>query len=124
VAGCGGSSFTMAPVTGSVKFKDGSIPAGEHASITFVPDGIPPVGNETPPTSSGTIKPDGTFELSASQNVPGAVVGKHKVRVNVTTGYPNVKPAVAAKYLDEKKSDLTAEVKPGPNSFDFQVEKP
>lgn len=125
LSGCSeGAPFKMAPASGTVKFKDGSVPQGAIATINFDPDGIPSSGKMTPQTATGTIEPDGKFTLK-TYDQDGAAVGKHKVRLQVLKTYPGNDFAVHAKYSKKETTPLVAEVTAaGPNDFKFEVDKP
>lgn len=76
LAGCGGSSEKVVPVTGTVTRK-GKPVAG--LTVTFVPQGGK---NGTP--SSAVSDEDGKYTLAiATTGAPGAVVGPHRVWVAV-----------------------------------------
>lgn len=118
--GCGGR-MDLEPVTGTVKFDDGSVPIGEMATITFVPTN-PMEGK----AASSNIETDGSFELWTLQpGDGGALVGDYRVTLSVTKGYPNLEHQVARQFTDLSETPLTATVEAGEkNHFDFIVEKP
>jgi hypothetical protein len=91
LAGCGGGGPTYVPVTGTVKYSDGTVPTGDIASITFQPASAAPDTKG----ASGTIKPDGTFSLTTVTPGDGARPGEYIVQVNVFKGYPDRKSLVA-----------------------------
>jgi predicted small lipoprotein YifL len=113
LAGCGGRGHTYVPVTGTVKYSDGTVPKGDIASITFQPASVGPDYKG----ASGSITPDGTFSLTTIDPGDGARPGEYVVKVNVFKGYPDRKSLVANK-------PLTATVtEDGENHFDFVVER-
>ncbi len=123
LGGCGGSDAPDKPKSGLVIGKitlDGApLP---NAQVSFSP--------ESKVTSSGTTNSDGAYELTFGAN-RGAVVGEHVVRI--VTKIPGVRQhdaqgqvvadtspdRVPAKYNAE--STLTATVKAGENTFNFDL---
>jgi hypothetical protein len=106
---------TYVPVTGTVKYKDGTVPAGDIASVSFQPAAAGPDTKG----ASGSINPqDGTFTLSTINPGDGARPGEYDVTVNVMKGYPGGTWLVARK---PQKATVTED---GENHFDFVVERP
>jgi hypothetical protein len=118
--GCGkGPEYV--PVTGTVKYSDGTVPKGDAPAITFQPVEAGP-GKKG---ASGTIAEGGTFSLQTVKPGDGAQPGDYKVTVHVMQGYPRGKQMVAAIYTKPDTTPLSATVKPsGENHFDFTVERP
>jgi hypothetical protein len=118
LAGCGSKT---APVNGRVKFKDGgdvSVLAGHTVSFQTESDRI---------SASGDIERDGTFKLSTFSTNDGAVPGRHLVAISPPDPPPDApppKPVVLQKYRDFGTSGLTADIKPGPNDVEFELERP
>ena len=120
LAGCGPTS-THVPVTGTVKFSDGTVPKGDIASITFQPTSAGP-GTKG---ASGNIGPDGAFELRTVIPGDGALPGDYRVTVHVMQGYPDGKSMVADIYTRASATPLNATIAAGAeNHFDFTVERP
>lgn len=80
--GCGGNSYSVAPVSGRVTL-NGQPLAG--ASVEFQPIGGK--DRDPGPGSMATTDKDGRFTLKTQlpPSQPGAVVGKHQVRIYVYT---------------------------------------
>ena len=119
LTGCGEGGPTYVPVTGTVKYSDGTVPTGTIASINFQP------ASPTPDTkaASGSITPDGSFELTTIRPGDGARPGDYIVTVYVRDAYPAGKSLVADRFT--KPGTLTATVTDsGENNFDFVVERP
>jgi hypothetical protein len=119
----------LVPVTGVVKL-NGKPLAG--ATVAFSP--VAKAGEiNAGDGSAGKTNDSGEFNLSTSHGVPGAIVGKHKVRIFALSpqvgsgepprsGWPLVNK-VPARYNEE--STLTFEVTaPGPNKADFDLTSP
>jgi hypothetical protein len=120
LVGCGEANPYL-PVTGTVKFDDGTVPQGEIASITFQPKsgGIDTKG------AQGTIESDGSFQLNSEKPGDGAKPGEYAVIVHIMIGYPDGKSVVPRIYTNPRTTPLSAEVKAnGENHFEFAIEKP
>jgi hypothetical protein len=117
--GCG--SRSTAPVAGRIKFQDGS----DASSLAGYEITLTPVEGKS--SASGTVQPDGSFELSTVGDKDGAMPGSYKVAltppVAADPDKPPPKPAVAAKYNDPETSGLTIDVKPGRNTPELTVER-
>ena len=85
--------------------------------VTFTPD----KGR----SSFGMTNENGRYELQYLRDTKGAKIGKHKVSVTTPEGddsdpeVPRVKETVPEKY--NEKTELSAVVEPGENTFDFQL---
>lgn len=119
-SGCGSSVKTdLGQVQGTVTL-DGSPLA--NAQVVFSPDGGRP--------STGVTDDAGKYTLTYIRDTKGAKIGKHSVRIESVP--PPSEPTaenpegvgafvekIPAKYNAE--TQLTAEVKPGENTCDFQL---
>jgi hypothetical protein len=74
--GCGGDPHRLAPVSGNVTL-DARPLAG--ALVSFLPDAKP--GTMPAVTSRGVTDDKGNYTLTTSDNRPGAVIGRHTVRI-------------------------------------------
>jgi hypothetical protein len=120
MVGCG-RGVSYVPVTGTVKYSDGSVPKGDIATITFQPAAA---GPETK-GASGTINKDGTYSIHTVTPGDGALPGEYKVTVHVMQGYPRGRSVVADKFTKRDVTPLNATVEAsGENKFDFTVERP
>jgi hypothetical protein len=118
--GCG-KGRPHIPVTGTLKFADGSVPKGEEGAITFQPT---PGGPGTKGASS-TIGDDGSFSLRTVVPGDGALPGNYAVTVHLVDSYRNGKSLIAKKFTKASTTPLKATVTTdGKNHFDFVVEKP
>jgi hypothetical protein len=125
-SGCGGGDDLpeRAPVTGTVTYKGKTLAGG---TVTFYPD------EEKGNPAYGEIQSDGTFHLTTYEAEDGAVLGKHRVTVEVfpgqaggaETGLPGAEATLPSpipiKYRDRQKSPLEFEVKPGENKADLTL---
>ncbi|NLF06672.1 MAG: hypothetical protein GX594_01660 [Pirellulaceae bacterium] len=120
-AGCGPSRPATAPVHGRVTYQGKPVVEG---TIIFHPE----KGRQ----SIGEIAPDGTYKLTTFEPGDGALLGKHRVSIearritetilpNGAYGPPKVEWLVPEKYSRLDGSTLTAEVKPGDNTIDFDL---
>ncbi len=118
--GCAGDKLELHEVTGTVKYKDGTVPQGEMSSVTFTPA----VAMEGKGAFSN-IEADGSFELwTLTQGDGGALAGDYRVTLNVIKGYPQRRSLVARKYTSLDETPLEATVEAGEqNHFVFEVEK-
>src|SRR5262245_47011539 len=119
LAGCGEGK--TAPVNGRVKLKDGSdVSVLASYSLSFEPD-----GGKT--SAVGEVNPDGSFKLSTFGANDGAVPGKYRVAINPPPNpdpdKPPSKSKLPAKYENLNSSGLTAEIKPGPNNIELELDK-
>ena len=118
--GCG-KGDPHVPVTGTVKFSDGSVPKSDMATITFQPTS----GGPSAKGASSTIAEDGSFSLRTVKPGDGALPGDYAVTVHVMQGYPRGKSLVAEVFMNATSTPLKATVEAGKeNRFDFVVERP
>jgi hypothetical protein len=120
LTGCRDEGFTYVPVTGTVKYSDGTVPTGTIATINFQP------ASPTPDTkaASGSITRDGSYTLTTVNPGDGARPGDYLVIVHVVQGYPAGKPLVADRFTNPGTTPLKATVtESGENKFDFVVER-
>lgn len=103
----------MQPVSGTVTFKDGAPVSG--GTVLF----IAVEGNSS---SVGYLNDDGTYTLGTFSDADGAPLGMYDVTITGNTGYGGKSP-IAAKYGAAGQSQLKAEVVPGKNTIDFQLER-
>jgi hypothetical protein len=115
--GCGGKT---SPVNGRVKLKDGgdvSALMGYTVSFETEADRV---------SGSGDIGKDGTFKITTFSPDDGAVPGKHRVAISAPDPPPDApppKPIIAQKYRDFNTSGLTADIKPGANNIEFELDR-
>ncbi len=108
---CGCSEGDMGRVKGQVKLNGDPLP---DATVTFQPA-------KGRPSIAVTDK-NGEYELMYKAGQPGAKVGSYKVTI---TTFRSTEDKVFPERVPEKynkKSELTAEVKPGSNDIDFDLE--
>lgn len=114
LAGCGGPPHPeVGRVTGVVTL-DGQ-PLAE-ATVMFQPT----EGR----ASIATTDSAGKYSLIYLDGVPGAKLGAHKVIIRTEIPGEDGQPPIAKEKLPKKyheQTELTAEVKPGSNTFDFPL---
>ena len=112
LSGCG-DNRAPAKVTGTVTL-DGSPVAS--AIVTFAPDNDGRL-------SYGFTDAQGRYKLRFTAQLNGTLVGTHQVRINTGDGIPpeqgGIPETIPAKY--NKASELTATVKSGNNTVNFDL---
>lgn len=116
--GCGKAPYEIAPVSGQVVYH-GKPLAKTH--VYFQPMAGDPTKPEPGPESYALTDAEGRFTLQVVvSNKPGAVVGKHRVRISqlglnrpggIDDGQPPPPDPIPAKYNTQSK--LTFDVEPG-----------
>ena len=120
LAGCGKGDLRV-PVTGTVKFSDGSVPKGDMATITFQPTS----GGSAAKGASSTIAEDGAFSRRTLKPRDAAFPRDYQVTVQVMQGYPRGNSLVADNFTKASNTPLKATVDASKeNHFDFVVERP
>ena len=114
--GCGNEDFDLAEATGRITIGDQPVPSGV---VTFVPD---ETQGTSGPTGTAHLSRDGTFAIETLGR-PGAIVGAHKVRVNLyLQDSPDavVHVGIPERYMHESTSGLAAQVRAGErNEYQF-----
>jgi len=119
-AGCSGGGRPVGRVSGIVTYGGKPVPTG---TVVFMP-------TESGPPAYGNIDPDGRYTLSTYSPGDGAVLGKHAVMITALeqltpaeAANPNRMPKmlIPAKYNDTKTSGLTADVRAGENTIEFDL---
>ena len=116
VAGCGRSDLSQ--VTGRVTLDGQPLP---NAFVEFLPTG------SEGSTSSGRTNDRGEYRLMFSRDVSGASLGPHRVQITTRDVYVDDRGYEAwhAERVPERyniASELTEEVLPGRNQFDFELQ--
>lgn len=114
IAGCGGSDLPpLGDVEGTVTMDGQPLP---NVTVQFH-------SNAGGRPGSGVTDKDGKFKLTYLDGATGSKVGPSKVEI--TTFWPDGEPGPGQKEtVPEKynsKSTLSADVKPGKNTFDFPL---
>ena len=129
IAGCGGSEFDTAPVSGKVMHDGKPVTGG---SLTFRPVNPTP-GGETAnlgKPATAAVQSDGTYVLGTYKKNDGAVPGQHKVsysapvvEVQWVEKDGDMKPAsdVASPYDGLRPKVAQVEVKDGRNQIDIEL---
>ena len=114
LAGCGGPAHPDVGRVSGVITLDGQPLA--DATVMFQPT--------TGRASVATTDSAGKYSLLYLDGVPGALLGTHKVIIRTEIPGEDGQPPVAKEKLPKKYHDtteLTAEVKPGANKFDYDL---
>ena len=116
VAGCGGGGPDLIEVTGTVTLDNRPL---ADASVEFQPE-------EGGSPSYGTTDENGRYELVYGVGKPGAMIGKHVVRIttyqmeSTGEGDPTIVPErVPPQY--NSQTTLSEEVAPGRNEINFDL---
>jgi len=123
VSGCGDSARETYPVSGLVRFPDGSVLRDGSVEFELI-------GRKPPVTATGMIGPDGTFTLGTFAVGDGAIPGKHRVAVisNYSIGTGAERPGLIPETkLDQRfsgfgTSGITLDVAPDDNQLIIEVE--
>lgn len=120
VSACGQSGPEMGRVRGKVTYQGKPL---EKGVVSFIPTDANRQG------ASGPIQPDGSYELQTREPGDGAELGEYRVGITdvdpdaFNTELPGepvkVKSMLPPKYQDQNTSGLTATVKSGGNTIDF-----
>ena len=117
VIGCGrGSDVEVGKVAGTVTLNEQPL---AEATILFQPESGRP--------SYGTTDSQGKYTLEYTGGVEGAMVGRHKVIIRSEVPGEDGEPPRVAEKLPAKyhsQSELSADVKAGQNTFDFDLSAP
>ncbi len=114
LTGCGGPEHPdVGRVSGKVTLDSKPLP---QATLMFQP--------AQGRSSMGTTDDQGNYTLTYLDGVPGAILGKHKVMIRTEIPGEDGQPPVAKEKLPKKyhdKTELSADVKAGANTFDFDL---
>jgi hypothetical protein len=109
-------------VSGTIKLDGNPLPG---VNVTFIPD-----TEKGGSTSYGITNDSGVYTLMHAKDRPGAVIGKHRVQIeasipdiddsNPTGKAPEPTVKIPPKY--RKAGTLTAEVKAGSNTINFDLD--
>ena len=121
--GCGGTTGPKrVPVSGTVKYEDGSIPTGAVTAIRFEPARGGNAADPNTKAASGTIQPDGSYQLTTVEENDGAFPGEYKVTFSVMKDYGDNISLVAQEFTNAATTPHSATVTlDGENKFDFTI---
>jgi len=114
LAGCGGPEHPEVGRVSGVITLDGQ--PLEGATVMFQPT----EGR----ASIATTDSAGKYSMTYLDGVPGAKLGSHQVIIRTEIPGEDGQPPIAKEKLPKKyheQTELTAEVKPGSNTFDFDL---
>ena len=123
LVGCGGGPFSIVPVSGVVKYEDGTAIPHSDYRLKFVPQMGSPDGVSFPRVATAMIDGEGRFDqVTTHKYGDGLIRGKHKVYLKIGAG-PGGKPLVPADYLDAETTPLIIDTAEG-RSLEILVPKP
>lgn len=119
----------MQPVSGTVRYEDGSLIPSESIIIRFEPL-TPPLDDKTHPRpGKAMVNPtDGSFEsVTTYRYGDGIVRGRHKVLISERTSASATqdgpsKPLIPEEYRDPDRTPLEVDARDAP--FDFKIPAP
>jgi hypothetical protein len=120
ITGCGNQRPAY-PVEGKVVYPDGQPLTEGTVEFETIED------IKTRLNARGEIQPDGTFRLTTYVDNDGAVAGEHRALVMPPLAVDNsapVKRPIKAHYRGYETSGLRFTVKPEPNTFTIEVQRP
>ena len=113
---CSTNEIPLAEVTGEVTFN--GRPA--YAEVIFEP--VAAAGGHAGRPSTAMTRPDGSFRLQYTAERWGAVIGRHRVTVNILRSYTKSQPVSFHEAVTPVKvSRMDREVADGKNHFPFAV---
>jgi len=119
----------LVKVSGTVKFKDGTIPEGPYRFVTFHLDpasiGSPEAYDFGPAKGAGSeIKPDGRFEMTTIKPGDGVLPGRYKVTIKCLKNYADPDSLTIPKnYAGFSTTPLEVEIEKRRSDLDFVLEK-
>ena len=123
LTGCSNLPFELVPVSGSVKYKDGTVPEGMVRVVRFeaIADAQ---GNKSPRAAANFLEPDGTFQLMTMRPRDGAIPGDYNVVLlfwkDATTRESTIPPAYGK--ANTTPLPIVTVESGGDNRFDLIVE--
>jgi hypothetical protein len=124
LGGCSNLPFEFVPVSGSVKYKDGTVPDGVVRVVRFEPV-ADANGSTSPRAAANFLEADGTFQLMTMRPRDGAIPNDYKVVLLFWKDAARRESTIPPGYGKAKTTPLpTVTVKSGEtNQFDFIVER-
>lgn len=105
--GCGGRTFSIVPVTGSVLYEDGTPIPAEGFKLKFVPQAESPDGKSFPRVATALVDSEGKFDGATSYKYLDGVTGGESIVFLVLGDTKRGAELVPAEYLSPKTSPLT-----------------
>jgi hypothetical protein len=110
----------MAQVRGKVFYKDGTVPQGMLAIVRFEPAADSTA--EVRKGASGSIEPDGSFEMITRMPGDGVYLGKYAVTFAVQKGESGSTSLILPKYNNRTTSPYSVEVTDDIDDLKFEIE--
>lgn len=111
----------MSNVSGTVLYKDGTVPTGAVCLVSFLPTDESTA--EVRKGASGVINPDGTFDMWTRMPGDGVFHGEYGVRFAVQQSTTNLTSSLLPKYTNVKTSGYTITVDGNIDDLKFEIEK-
>ncbi len=127
LAGCGsGDPYGVVPVSGTVKYDDGSLIEAAQILMTFDPQADPVDSKTFPrPGTTEVNTTDGSFDnLTTYAYGDGVILGEHKVTIKALDANEGYTQAIPREYTDVATTPLTVTVASDSTTFDFKIPKP
>ena len=124
VSGCSNGPLELVPVSGSVKYSDGTIPEGAVRVVRFEPV-ADAEGTTSPRAAAGYLNADGSFELMTMRPRDGAVPGDYKPALLFWKSADTRETVIPPAYCKAATTPLaTMSVRSGGhNHFDLVIER-
>lgn len=121
VAGCHKGPAT-ARVRGTVKYKDGTIPNAPLAIVRFT--SAESAKAEIRKGATGSINPDGTFEMVTRKPGDGVYLGKYNVSFAIIRNPGDLSTSlIAPKYMNPSESGITETITGDKDDLHYVIER-
>ena len=120
-AGCGGTNYELAEVSGVVTLNDEPL---EGLGVRFLPDSE---AETSGPESFALTDAEGryTLKVQTKDNKSGAVIGNHRVviedRMAENSRDEPMEPRISLKFMNSSQSPIKVEVKADGNTIDLEL---
>ncbi len=121
--GCTRNPFNLQPVSGTVKYEDGTVPEGEYGLVRLEPV-APHKDKYSPRAGTGQLMPDGKFDLMTFKPADGIIPGTYRVVLLIWKTYRGHEPVIPRAYSNAETTPIEPiVVNVGQNRFDFVIQK-
>lgn len=105
--GCGGRTFSIAPVTGSVLYEDGTPIPAENYKLKLAPQAKSPDGKSFPRVATALVDAQGNFDGATSYQYLDGVTGGESIVYFDMGDHKRGAALLPVEYLSPKTSPLT-----------------